>query len=327
MTRYWVIAPYDSQRPEIFDAAWKFDVTNGTIAVGWKQLGDPSQLDRHELDDLYRRVYPGKPASVHTKDCNVVWRFHHEMLPGDVVIARRGTRRIVGIGTVRGPAFYDERMGFERVAKLTDDFYSNLIPVTWEPKNIDLGHIAFSFFTMTEISEQKFASLTQTTGAVAPNESAEAVPEATAEFALEKHLENFIVENFDRIFKGELRLYRDAEGTPGQQYPTIDDDGREVGYIDILAVDATTGDYVVIELKKGRESDKVVGQIFRYISWVKDNLCAGEQNARGIVICSGTDKRLQAAVKLVPSLIQVQLYKIDFQLVDAPSPAPLPPKV
>lgn len=61
MTRYWVIAPYDSQRPAIFEAAWSFDTTHGTIAIGWPQLGDPSELDRHELDELHRRTYPGTP--------------------------------------------------------------------------------------------------------------------------------------------------------------------------------------------------------------------------------------------------------------------------
>jgi restriction system protein len=318
MTRYWVIAPYDSQRPELFDAAWKFDTTNGTIAIGWKELGDPSKLSRQELDDVYSRAFPGKPASVHTKDCNVVWRFHHEISAGDIVIARRGTRRIVGIGTVTGPAYYDEQKGFERVGKLSQDFYSNLIPVDWEPTNIDLGHIVFSFFTMTEISAEKFASLTQPTGA--PPEPPEIAQEAVAEFALEKHLENFIVENFDHIFNGHLRLYRDADGTPGQQYPTVDDDGKEIGYIDILATDATTGDFVVIELKKGRESDKVVGQILRYIGWVKENLCTPEQGVRGVVICNQADQRLQWAVKPVGELIQVKLYRIDFQLLDPSTP-------
>ena len=39
----------------------------------------------------------------------------------------------------------------------------------------------------------------------------------------------------------------------------------EVGTIDILADEPDTNSLVVIELKKGRESDKVVGQTLRYI--------------------------------------------------------------
>jgi RecB family endonuclease NucS len=39
----------------------------------------------------------------------------------------------------------------------------------------------------------------------------------------------------------------------GRQYSTT------VGPIDLLTVDTKTGDYVVIELKKGRSADKVYG--------------------------------------------------------------------
>jgi len=38
--RYWVIAPYDSTYSDIFEKAWKYDLTNGTIAIGWDELGD-----------------------------------------------------------------------------------------------------------------------------------------------------------------------------------------------------------------------------------------------------------------------------------------------
>lgn len=41
---------------------------------------------------------------------------------------------------------------------------------------------------------------------------------------------------------------------------------------DFLAVDKGNNDLVVIELKKGRISDKVVGQILRYIAWINENL-------------------------------------------------------
>jgi hypothetical protein len=43
MKRYWVIAPYDSTQTQIFNKAWEYDLKNGTIAVGWKDLGDVSE--------------------------------------------------------------------------------------------------------------------------------------------------------------------------------------------------------------------------------------------------------------------------------------------
>jgi len=76
-----------------------------------------------------------------------------------------------------------------------------------------------------------------------------------AQFALEKYLKEFIVSNWKRIdFGARLQLYKDKDGNTGENFATT------VGYPDLLCVDKDTGDLVVIELKKGRESDKVVGQ-------------------------------------------------------------------
>ena len=59
--------------------------------------------------------------------------------------------------------------------------------------------------------------------------------------------------------------YEDENGNEGTQYTT------DVGYIDILAEDEK-GNFVVIELKKGRQSDRAVGQLLRYMVWIKKNL-------------------------------------------------------
>ena len=63
----------------------------------------------------------------------------------------------------------------------------------------------------------------------APRRAAE--PEEVMEFALEKYLEDFIVDNWDKIDFGEkLTLFEDDDGNDGQQYLAGD-----AGYIDILA--------------------------------------------------------------------------------------------
>jgi hypothetical protein len=60
-------------------------------------------------------------------------------------------------------------------------------------------------------------------------------------------------------------LYQNEESN-GRQYPT------PIGNIDLLAIDKKNKEFVVIELKKGRSSDAVIGQILRYMGWVKDKL-------------------------------------------------------
>lgn len=129
------------------------------------------------------------------------------------------------------------------------------------------------------------------------------------EFVLEKYLEDFIISNWDKInFGYNLELFKDENENIGQQYYT-----GEVGYIDILAVDRDNGDFVVIELKKGKESDKIVGQTLRYMGWVQKNLCETKQKVRGIIVVNSRDKKLNYALSRV-SDIEVREYKIDFQL-------------
>lgn len=311
MSRYWVNGIYNSTKTKIFDKAWQYDLKNGTIAVDWKELGDISQIkSKDELHRKFKEVYGN--IKNFTKDCNCIWNFYNEISLGDVIIARRGTKKIVGIGTVTGTAFYDEEKGKERVAYLTDDIYPNFIKVKWDEKEIKFDKIIFSFYTIYEISEEKFQFLTK---GMVPEETEEDVEQPT-EFALEKYLEDFIVTNFDGIFKGQLELYRDPEGNIGQQYPIIGNDGKEIGRIDILSKEPSTNSYVVIELKKGRGSDKVVGQILRYMSWVKENLCQDGEDIKGLIICKELDERLSYALKLVRNIIKVKLYSVNFKLSD-----------
>ena len=95
----------------------------------------------------------------------------------------------------------------------------------------------------------------------------------------------------------------------GQQYFT------DIGYIDILAQDEK-GNFVVLELKKGKPSDQVVGQILRYISWVKKNLCKESQSVSGVIIVGEVDKKLEYSVGEVKNIIKIKKYSIDFGLSD-----------
>jgi restriction system protein len=131
--------------------------------------------------------------------------------------------------------------------------------------------------------------------------------ESQPEFALEAHLEKFIYDNWDKINWGsKLGLYK-TEEQDGRQFPA------GPWSIDFLAVDKGTNDLVVVELKRGKTSDATVGQILRYINWIKENVANENQHVRGVIIASEVDDALKYAVKNL-DYVDIKTYKVDFRL-------------
>ena len=104
-----------------------------------------------------------------------------------------------------------------------------------------------------------------------------------SEKAVEDYLENHLDVVGSKI-KANLKLV-----PGGRQYSTT------VGPIDLLTIDTKTGDYVVIELKKGRSADKVYGQCSRYMGWVRKNLAAAGAKVHGVIVARQIDDKLKAA--------------------------------
>ncbi|MHB8362872.1 MAG: endonuclease NucS domain-containing protein [Patescibacteria group bacterium] len=126
-------------------------------------------------------------------------------------------------------------------------------------------------------------------------------------FGMEKHLEDFIIENWDKTVFGEKYTLIENDGDlTSQQYRTA------VGPIDILAKLKDDSGYLVIELKKGKTSDAVVGQILRYMSWVKENLAKGK-TVEGVIVVFDTDENLKYSLKTLED-ISLYTYQVDFKL-------------
>jgi hypothetical protein len=128
-------------------------------------------------------------------------------------------------------------------------------------------------------------------------------------FPLEKYLEEFMVSNWDKTVLGKTLSLHAEDEESATQYPT------SVGPIDILARDKTTHDWVVIELKRGKSSDAVVGQLLRYMGWVKKHKAGDGEKVRGVIITSTPDDRIKYAM-LVSDGISFYTYKVSFDLVE-----------
>jgi len=131
--------------------------------------------------------------------------------------------------------------------------------------------------------------------------------QSASEFALEIHLEEFIDKNWDNIdFGAKLSRY-EMEDQDGRQFPA------GPWSIDFLCTERGTGDFVVVELKRGKTSDAAVGQILRYISWVRKNMAKEGQKVKGIIIAKEVDEALGYAVRDLVD-VSVSTYRVDFSL-------------
>jgi hypothetical protein len=113
---------------------------------------------------------------------------------------------------------------------------------------------------------------------------------------LETWLEDAIVDNFDLVFDGKYEFL-------ARQYDT-----KDVGIMDILGFNKQSGVFIVVELKKEKETDVVVGQLSRYMGWVKNHIGQlvnefekardgqRHKDVAGIIICGDTDTKLVYAV-------------------------------
>lgn len=130
-------------------------------------------------------------------------------------------------------------------------------------------------------------------------------------FAMEKHLEEFLVRNWSHTELGaSYDIFEDDGERFGQQYPT------DTSPIDILAVSKDKKSLLVVELKRGRASDVVVGQVLRYIGYVQDQLVEEGQGVRGAIIAHEDDLRLRRALAAVPN-VDFYRYEISFRLTAA----------
>ena len=112
---------------------------------------------------------------------------------------------------------------------------------------------------------------------------------------LEENLEEFVIQNLDEIEPG-LNLLERQLSTPA-------------GRLDLLCKDREE-QYVVVELKREQGTDQVVGQILRYMGWVKDHYRTDK--FRGIIIVGSKNQALSYAIKATPN-VQVKEFRLSFK--------------
>lgn len=127
-------------------------------------------------------------------------------------------------------------------------------------------------------------------------------------FAMEQHLEEFLVKNWSNTLLGKkYDIFEEDGECIGQQYQI------DTGKIDILAISKDKREFLVVELKKGRASDNVVGQIMRYMGFIKTEIAEDNQEVRGAIIALEDDAKIKSALKMIDK-IDFYRYEITFKL-------------
>jgi len=256
---------------------------------------------------IYLIGRPSKTKVAAGLACGALWTVSKGIKSGDTVICPDGTGHY-RVGEVSGDYFYHP-----------GGVLPHRRPVKWLSQTIDradmseaLRNSAGSIGTVSRITGYGDEIERLMGGGHLPSLiSTDEAVEDPAAFAMEKHLEDFLVQNWVQTDLGkEYDIYEEEGERVGQQYPT------DTGPIDILAISKDKKRLLVVELKKGRASDVVVGQILRYMGYVQDELAEEGQTVRGVVIALEDDQKIRRALGITPT-ITFYRYQVSFKLLKA----------
>lgn len=272
----------------------------------WISLDD--EAFRSKVSDLFRNLYPDASKIGTGLACGVITKFAKRIRAGDCVICPIGDQTY-RVGQITSDYFYapDQPLPHRR-------------KVTWNP----------TVLQRDAMSEALRRSLSGTLTIIGPDaitrhreeierllDGSPTRPRVFADdpdvedpvaFAMEKHLEDFLIRNWAQTdLSKDFAIFEDEGDLVGQQFST------DVGPIDILAISRDQKRLLVLELKRGRASDVVVGQLLRYMGFIKGKVAEPDQEVEGCIIALEDDPKLQWAISTLPN-VSFYRYQIHFRL-------------
>lgn len=269
------------------------------------KLPDDWRTFNKEFTPIYMSTHPDKTKIGAGLACGALWTVAKGIKIGDSVISADGSGHY-RIGEVTGDYYYQP-----------DGVLPHRRPVHWLDKAIDRADMSEALRTalgapgtVSDMTGYHDEIERLICGLSAPKVvSTDETIEDAAAFVMEKHLEDFLVQNWAQTDLGkEYDIFEEAGEKVGQQYAT------DTGPLDILAISKDKKRLLVVELKKGRASDVVVGQALRYMGYVQEVLAEEGQAVRGAIIALEDDQRIRRALAVVPT-IDFYRYQISFKLV------------
>ncbi len=255
---------------------------------------------------VYLANHPDKTKIGAGLACGALWTVSKGIQKGDVVLCPDGSGHY-RVGEVSGDYYYQQ-----------DGVLPHRRAVHWLSQTIDRADMSEVLRkstvggTVSNIAGYRDELEKLIGSAAAPHLiSTDATVEDPSAFAMEKHLEDFLVQNWAQTELGkEYDIYEEDGEQVGQQYLT------DTGPLDILAISKDKKRLLVVELKKGRASDAVVGQALRYMGYVQEELAEEGQSVHGAIIALDDDPRIRRALAMVTNIVFYR-YQVSFKLVKA----------
>lgn len=276
-----------------------------------EDIGRSANLSFREFNKIHAPLFLSKyPDSSKIRAglaCGALWSVSFGLQTDDVVLCPDGERNY-RVGKIRSRYYYAAGEVLQHRRKV--EWLEAIIPR--DNMSEALQNSSGSIGTVCELTDYKLEI-----DALIANHSSSAktmvlsndpVVENPTAFALEKHLEAFLVQNWKQTeLAKEFAIYEEDGEMVGQQYRI------DAGAIDILAISKDRKRLLVVELKRGRASDVVVGQILRYVGFVKEQIAEADQTVEGAIIALEDDQKLRWALLAVPS-IAFYRYEVSFKL-------------
>lgn len=272
-----------------------------------QKLPDEWRAFNKQFISVFLAGHPEKTKIGAGLACGALWTVAKGIRKGDIVLCPDGA-------------------GTYRVGEVVGDYQyapgqvlPHRRPVQWLNQTIDraamsdaLKNSTGSIGTVSDVSGYREEIEKLIGGVSAPTIiSTDPAVEDPAAFALEKHLEDFLVQNWAQTDLGkEYDIFEEDGEKVGQQYQT------DTGPIDVLAIRKDKKELLVLELKKGRASDVVVGQILRYMGYALQELAEEGQTVKGVIIALEDDERLRRALAATSNIVFYR-YQVSFKLLKA----------
>lgn len=289
MPRFWVISPFNAKYPKDWERVWSYDLKHGIISIGWRELGDVSSLSEEQISKVILHKYSGETLLSSKTSARMLFNFYHGVKPGDIVIARRGVKKIAAIGTVKRTAYYDPEKNLEAFSPEDVDIaYPNHLDVKWKgsPQNIQFDIIKFGQNTIYEITEEEYRDLINNPSTLnkSVKNSLETILAKRQGFQLDsklrKALEDYAMNKAKQYFKAKGYQWEDLS-----KYQSFDlkcSKGKEVLYVEVKGTQ-TDGSEIILtpnEVEFAKEHQKQMALFVLHSIQVSDglNLSGGKRH-------------------------------------------------